>query len=214
VPLVKAHRQGFAELTGFWEERLLGTEDIRGLGAQPYIMRRHFDLLGRHMRKARLGNTSLRIMQSAGELLIATGTAIAFAVSAYLLYRGAISLGTVYLVFAYTDLLAWNVLAIATQLDDLQQARAGIERICELRAIGSAQLDTGHRELPVGTLSVQFDHVSFAYGAERRTENQEPGALWANKEQHLKQRLFSVLCPLFYAPGYCSIWLGNCSRTA
>jgi len=173
VPLVKAHRQGFAELTGFWEERLLGTEDIRALGAQPYIMRRHFDLLGVHMRKARLGNTALRIMQSAGELLLAAGTAATFALSAYLLYGGAITIGTVYLVFAYTDLLAWNVLAIATQLDDLQQASAGIERIYELRATASALPDTGHLELPAEAPAVAFENVSFSYGGtmneERRT---------------------------------------------
>jgi ATP-binding cassette subfamily B protein len=163
VPLIKAHRQGFAELTGFWEERLLGTEDIRALGGRPATMRRHFELLGAHMRKARLGNTAVRIMQSAGELLIALGTAATFAVSAYLLYGNAITLGTVYLVFAYTDLLAWNILAIATQLDDLQQATAGIERIQELRTLGSAVLDTGRAELPAGAPELAFEHVTFGY---------------------------------------------------
>jgi ATP-binding cassette subfamily B protein len=164
VPLVKAHRQGLAELTSFWEERLLGTEDIRGLGAQPYIMRRHFDLLGAHMRKARLGNTSVRIMQSAGELLVASGTAVTFALGAYLLYGNAITIGTVYLIFAYTDLLAWNVLAIATQLDDLQQATAGIERIGELRAFESALSDAGCQDLPAGAPEVAFVGVTFGYG--------------------------------------------------
>jgi ATP-binding cassette, subfamily B, bacterial len=164
VPLVKAHRQGFAELSGFWEERLLGTEDIRGLGAQPYIMRRHFDLLGAHMRKARLGNTANRIMQSAGELLVAAGTAAAFTISAYLLYGGTLTIGTVYLVFTYTDLLAWNVLAIATQLDDLQQATAGIERIHELRTVQSALPNSGRQELRPAAPEIAFSDVTFGYG--------------------------------------------------
>jgi ATP-binding cassette, subfamily B, bacterial len=177
VPLIKAHRQGFAVLTGFWEERLLGTEDIRALGAQPSIMRRHFELLGAHMRKARLGNTALRIMQSAGELLLAVGTAITFALSAYLLYGQVITLGTVYLVFAYTELLAWNVLAIATQLDDLQQARAGIERIRELRMLASALPDNGRLELASCVPALVFENVSFAYNDDRRPttdDRQEP----------------------------------------
>jgi ATP-binding cassette subfamily B protein len=164
VPLVKAHRQSFAALTGFWEERLLGTEDLRTLGALPYVMRRHFDLLGTHMRKARLGNTSGRIMQSAGELLIAGGTALSFTLGAYLLYGGALTIGTVYLIFAYNDLLAWNILAITTQLDDLQQARAGIERIQELRVLDSALPDTGRATLPDVAPAVAFEHVSFRYG--------------------------------------------------
>jgi ABC-type multidrug transport system fused ATPase/permease subunit len=164
VPLVKAHRQSLAALTGFWEERLLGTEDIRTLGAQPYVMRRHFELLGEHMRRARLGNTSGRIMQSAGELLIAIGTAVAFTFGAYLLYGGTLTIGTIYLVFAYTDLLAWNILAIATQLDDLQQASAGIERIHELRSISSPLPDTGRARLPDTAPELAFEDVCFGYG--------------------------------------------------
>ena len=161
--LIKAHRQSFAELSGFWEERLLGTEDLRGIGALPFNMRRQAELLGTHMRRARLGNTSARIMQSAGELLVAFGTAAMFALSAYLLFGNRITLGTVYLVFAYTDLLAWNVMLIATQLDDLQQAAAGIERIQELRAITSAVPDRGAATLPSGAPALAFEHVTFGY---------------------------------------------------
>jgi ATP-binding cassette subfamily B protein len=174
VSLVKAHRQGFAVLSGFWEERLLGTEDIRALGAQPYTMQRHFELLGTHMRKARLGNTAVRIIQSAGELLLAVGTAITFSLSAYLLYGQAITLGTVYLVFAYTELLAWNVLAIAAQLDDLQQARAGIERIRELRMLASALPDNGRLALASGTPALVFENVSFSY-SEGGTKDEDGG---------------------------------------
>jgi ABC-type multidrug transport system fused ATPase/permease subunit len=163
VTLIQAHRQSFAELSGFWEERLLGTEDIRGIGALPYTMARQASLLGRHMRRARMGNTAGRIMQSAGELLVATGSAATFALSAYLLFGGNISLGTVYLVFAYTDLLAWNVLQIATQLDDFQQAAAGMRRIQELRAIVSSLPDTGRASLPAGPPALAFERVTFGY---------------------------------------------------
>lgn len=165
VPYLKAHRQSFAELTGFWEERLLGTEDLRSLGALPYVIHRQWGLLGAHMRKARLGNTAVRVMQSAGELLLATGTAATFALSAYLLFRDRITLGTVYLVFAYTDILAWNVLAIATQLEDLQQATAGIERIRELRAITTVIVDKGTTPLPDAPLEVAFEDISFGYSS-------------------------------------------------
>jgi len=163
VKLIKAHRQSFADLSGFWEERLLGTEDLRGIGALPFTMRRQAALLGAHMQQARLGNTAGRIMQSAGELLVAFGTAATFALSAYLLFGNSITLGTVYLVFAYTDLLAWNVMLIATQLDDLQQAAAGIQRIQELRAIASAVPDHGSEVLPDGAPALAFEHVTFGY---------------------------------------------------
>ena len=163
VPIMKSHRQSFATLSGFWEERLLGTEDLRGIGALPFTMRRHAALLGAHLVRARLGNTASRVMQSAGELLVAAATAAMFALGAWLLFRGSITLGTVYLAFAYADLVAWNVLQIAQQLDDLQQATAGIQRIGELRALRSAVPDIGSVALPPGPPALAFEAVSFTY---------------------------------------------------
>ena len=48
-----------------------------------------------------------------------------------------ISLGTVYLIFFYTELLAKPIEKIRTQMEDLQKADASISRIRELFAIQS-----------------------------------------------------------------------------
>src|SRR5687768_4452974 len=101
VPAYKAHRQGFADLTGFWEERLTGTEDLRALGAIDYTLRRHYAVMETHMRNARKGNVMPRVMQSTAEMLLALGTAAALTLGAYVVRGGAISLGTLYLVLAY-----------------------------------------------------------------------------------------------------------------
>jgi ATP-binding cassette subfamily B protein/ATP-binding cassette subfamily C protein len=45
VPHWTAERQASAELFGFLEERLSGTEDIRSNGAEAYIMRRFYELM-------------------------------------------------------------------------------------------------------------------------------------------------------------------------
>ncbi len=110
VPAFRAHRESFAALTGFWEERLTGTEDLRTSGAIEYTMRRHFDVLNTHVRSARTSHVMARVLQSTAELLLALGTGVAFALGAYVLRDGAITLGTLYLVFAYTNVLAWNLL--------------------------------------------------------------------------------------------------------
>ena len=165
VPFFKAHRQAFADLTSFWEERITGAEDLRACGAVPYTMRHHYALLGTHMGRARLGNVMGRVMQSTAELLLALGTAAAVAAGAYLVRGGAISLGTLYLVLAYTNLIAWNLLQITMQLDDLQKAVGAAERIGELYQIPALPARATAAIIPPGAPSIVFEHVSFGYAA-------------------------------------------------
>src|SRR3712207_8201944 len=53
VPHWTAARQASAELYGYLEERLAGTEDIRASGADDYIMRRLYAAMGNRLRKER-----------------------------------------------------------------------------------------------------------------------------------------------------------------
>jgi ABC-type multidrug transport system fused ATPase/permease subunit len=163
VPAVKAQRQAFADLAGFWEERITGAEDVRASGAVAYTMQRHAELLAVHMRNARISHVMSRVMQSSMELLLALGSAAALVVGAYVLTSGAITLGTLYLVLAYTTIIAWNLLQITMQLDDLQKAIAAAERIFELYHTQNTLAATAHGVIPDGSPSVAFEHVSFGY---------------------------------------------------
>ena len=98
--------------------------------------------------------------------VFAVGTALAFGLGAYLWSVGAISLGTVYIIFNYTELLSRPIEQIRTQLEDLQRADAGIARVEELRAIRSRLPDGAGAALPAGPLGVAFDDVTFGYEAD------------------------------------------------
>ncbi|HZR40337.1 MAG TPA: ABC transporter ATP-binding protein [Ktedonobacteraceae bacterium] len=163
VPYFKAQRQAAAELSAFWEERLSGTEDIRANGAVPYVMKRYYQLL-RNLRSKGLASSLMeRAFQSGLTLLASVGLALAFASGAYLLHSGLITLGTVFLIYYYTDQLSWHLANISRQISALQSATAGIERIRELYYTTS-QLDAGGKtSLPAGPLAVEFQNVSFAY---------------------------------------------------
>jgi ATP-binding cassette, subfamily B, bacterial len=76
---------------------------------------------------------------------------------------GAISLGTVYLLFRYTDLLRGPLETISEQLPKIQEAIAGASRVRQLLAERSAVRDDGRSALPTGPLSVELDGVGFAY---------------------------------------------------
>jgi ATP-binding cassette, subfamily B, bacterial len=165
VPYWAAARQASAELFGFLEERLAGTEDIRAMGATGYVMRRFHErsrqLLRRELQAGVIGNLGF---QSAATLLT-VGGALALGLGGYLFLSGAISLGTVYLIFAYTQVLNRPIEQITRQMQDLQQAGAGLRRIQRLLALRSSLLD-GDRQLPSGPLTLDVERVWFGYVAD------------------------------------------------
>lgn len=157
-------RQASAELFGLLEERLSGTEDIRANRAVSYVLRRHIErsraLFSASVRRALLSVASWRSLNTA----ITIGAIISLAIGALLALDGALSVGQVYLIFAYTNMLSQPVEELMRQLDDLQQASASMARVQQLFAttprIARAQQGAA---LPAGALSVELDGVSFAY---------------------------------------------------
>jgi ABC-type multidrug transport system fused ATPase/permease subunit len=173
VPFWARARETSAALFGFIEERLSGTEDLRSSGAIDYTMNRLYersrDRLRHERRAAVLGS-----MTWLSPLLF---FAIASALTYWLGYRyytaGTMTLGTVYLIFFYTEALLRPVIQITRQIEDLQKAGAGIVRVQALFRIRPTLLD-GPRELAAGPLAVEFDRVTFAYDDRPPTDDHRP----------------------------------------
>ncbi len=162
VPYWKEARQTSAILLGFLEERLSGPEDIRATGAVPYVMRRLVDALRNQLQKSRRAWLRGTMMWATTAGLLAVGNAIAFAMGAYLLRAGVITIGTVYLFFHYTEMLRRPLEQITRQMQELQRASASIGRVGDLLTLETATKD-GPGRLPVGALAVDVDGVSFGY---------------------------------------------------
>jgi ATP-binding cassette subfamily B protein len=158
-------RETAAQTYGFLGERLGGTEDIRSSGAEVHVLNglalHHREWL-RSRRRAMFG---VGLIWAATILTFAVGNALAFAVGGWLWTIGAISVGTVYLLFYYTELLRRPIEAFRRELEDMQRAIASLGRIDELLQTGSALVD-GERTLPEGALAVELDGVSFGYDAD------------------------------------------------
>ncbi len=165
VPHFKEQRQAMADLSAFWEERLSGLEDIRSSGAEAHTLRMQTMLMravfSKSMRAAFFG----RFLFSSAIILFALGNATAIASGAALLGLGAVTLGTVYLIFDYTGTLSSNLRMVTEQLDDLQRASAGIERVAELVAVRSKVQDppAPRAVLRTHAAHLQFEGVSFSY---------------------------------------------------
>jgi len=166
VPFWAKARASSAALFGFLEERLSGTEDIRSSGAIDYTMNRLYERSRDRLRNERRA----AVIGSSAWMTPLLFFAIASALTYWLGYRfftaGTMTLGTVYLIFFYTEALLRPVIQITRQIEDLQKAGAGIVRVQELYSLQPSLAD-GHSELPARALAVEFDAVTFAYDDER-----------------------------------------------
>lgn len=163
TPYSAAERQASADFYGFLGESLTGLEDIRSSGAEAFILLR----CARSMR-AWLG-VSLKA-QTRGYAMVATsegifgiGAAVAFGLSCMLYRDGTLTLGAVFLIFRYTEMLREPTEQIRNEVQDLQQADASIGRVQALLAERPALIDGLVNHLPSGSLSVELDAVSFGY---------------------------------------------------
>ncbi|CAI6083406.1 ABC transporter ATP-binding protein [Cohnella sp. JJ-181] len=163
VPIWTRWRQVNAEYYGFIGEQLEGTEDTRANGAVGFAMSRFYELTRRMLPMRVRAFLGYFLMWSTTILVFALGNAAAFIVCAFLWKRGELTIGSAYLVFYYTELLAKPIEKIRTQLEDLQKADASLVRIGELLATRSAVQDGPGASLPRGPATVDLRGVTFAY---------------------------------------------------
>jgi ATP-binding cassette, subfamily B, bacterial len=165
-PLWVGYRQLVATFFGFLGEHLAATEDMRANGAIGYIMQRFYQLLRPLLRSNRRARMATSYANATTLTIFVLGSALMMGLGAYLWSIGAITLGTVYLFWSYTDLLSQPIQQIRNQLQDLQQAEACIQRIEQLFSTKSAIQESEQSiEPPPGPLAVAFHNVTFGYNA-------------------------------------------------
>ncbi|MDO8506123.1 MAG: ABC transporter ATP-binding protein [Candidatus Limnocylindria bacterium] len=158
-------REVSAQMYGSLGEHLAGTEDIRSSGAEGHVM----NTLALHHRAwlASRRSATLRgtIVWSTTIFTFAVGHAMAFAVGGYLWTEGVITIGTVYLLFHYTELLRRPIEQLRRELEEMQRAVASVGRVEELLRATSKLREGRGVPIPDGPLTVELDAVSFAYEA-------------------------------------------------
>ncbi|HWI66602.1 MAG TPA: ABC transporter ATP-binding protein, partial [Symbiobacteriaceae bacterium] len=163
VPAQKQSNETKAQLMGFIEERLGGLADIRPNGAGEHVMHGLYRL-GRD-RKRTLARSYLMyaLRWSVTHATFTAGNLLALGFGALLFFQGKISLGTVYLIYSYTDLLLSPLQEISAQLQDLQKASAGSARILELFSLEPEHRSVHGSALPPGPLALELADLTFRY---------------------------------------------------
>jgi ATP-binding cassette subfamily B protein len=156
-------RQSSADLFGFLEERLAGLDDIRANGSGAYTMRRFYERMRSYYSSGRRAWSLRTGMWRTVMALFALGQILGLGIGAYLYSQGLATIGAVYLIYHYTQMLSTPLDQIAHQLQDLQKAAAGIGRVLELLALRPGIVSGPLDDLPAGALHLAFDGVRFAY---------------------------------------------------
>jgi len=159
----RAARQASAELSAYLEERLSGLPDIKSNGADGYTMLRLHERLAARFKHGRAGVLGGSLFSSTVNLLFVAGTGGALATSAYLHRTGAMTVGSVFLVFRYTAMLRMPLERLARHMNSFQQAAGGMVRVRELLGTPPRVVDGNGADIGDGPLSAEFDEVSFAY---------------------------------------------------
>lgn len=167
-PHWRAVEQESALFYGFVGERLAGLEDLRTSGptAAAYVLHRFTERLRTWVRLLLRAVFAGQAVWMVALSLFALANTLALVVATGLFRSGGASIGTIYLIVAYTGLLVRPIARLQAEIADLQQAGASIDRVEELFAIRPTLTDGPGVAFPTEALSVKFRGVSFSYGGE------------------------------------------------
>jgi ATP-binding cassette, subfamily B, bacterial len=176
VPQTTEERAVWARWQGLITEHLDGAEDLRGFGARDHALAQHQQAAARQL-AASLGAERAGVaIWSWMAGFFAVGGGLMLLAGWVLLDAGTITLGTVLLLFTYTQVIRQPVEQLADQLKEVQRAAAGAARISQLLAEVPAVDGGGAAALPAGALALRIDDVHFAYrGAPVQGGDSPPG---------------------------------------
>ena len=163
VPHQKARRQAEAELYGFLEEQLAGTEDIRSSGAVDFSIRELFRHQGEILTHNRRSHFKRWIIENAMGFALTAGTLLAISSGYWLYTAGLVTIGTVYLFVHYINLLDEPFWAMTHEIESFQTIGACVERLTEFRNFKPEVVDGSGVGSPAHPLELAFKEVSFSY---------------------------------------------------
>lgn len=163
TPRWARERQASADYYGFLGEVISAREDVRSNNAVDWASHRATLLLRTlYAATGKAGMLGYALAASTSAFF-GLGAIAALAIGASQFQAGAMSLGAIYLVFQYTQMLQDPVNRLRNEIQDLQQADASLQRVAALRA-EPLPMDTGAGvPLPDGQLGVTIENVTFGY---------------------------------------------------
>jgi len=157
-------REASAQLFGYVEERLAGTEDIRSSSAENHTLSGFYDRARDRLWTTNRARVRDAIPWSTNGIVFAAANTVSFVLPAILVQRGELTVGGAFTMYFYTQLLMQPLNNVSHQVEQLQLAIAGGRRVIALLAMQPTLQDGPGAELGDGALPVALRDVSFGYG--------------------------------------------------
>ena len=162
-PLWKKARESTTALFGHIEESVSGLEDIKGNGADEFLMKRFHEVSQtdfKNKNKAMIVSRTYYAINVTMRAILNIGILV---ISHYLAAFLDTDPGVIYLLLTYGTNLLWPLRLLLWQIEQLQNSLANIERINEFFEIETKIIDDGETVFPEGKVSLAFDNLDFGY---------------------------------------------------
>jgi ATP-binding cassette subfamily B protein len=163
VDASEVERGALGHLYGHLEELLAGVDDLRSNDGGPWALDVHRVDAHHAFHAAQHRERAIIWVWHGATGIVTGGTFVGLVMAAYGTRSGWITLGTAFLLFQYTQVLANPIFALVEQLQEIQKAAGGFRRALELLTREPTASSRGAAVLPPGAPSIAFDHVGFAY---------------------------------------------------
>lgn len=156
-------REAWSDQMSFIEEHYAGAEDLRGVGAEAFVLYRLYGHMRALTEQVRSGWMAQALAYAVTNFVYVIGYGLGLAMGAYLYLQGEVTIGAAFVLVYYVGMLADPLDALRDQGEVFQHATVGVRRVSRLFDQQPQVDDTGVYRLPSGPLQVTFDRVSFVY---------------------------------------------------
>lgn len=163
VPTWIESRTETSKFYGLLGETINSKDDIRTSGAINYFIYQYHKFLKKLYKVLLKSELMFCKMVTSSIVLFSIGSALAISISSYFWSKGIVTIGTVYVIFNYTELLKNPIDKIRFQLEDLQKSSASIKRIEEILSLQSKLLDGSNEISSDKPISIDVRNVTFKY---------------------------------------------------
>ncbi|TQR44881.1 ABC transporter ATP-binding protein [Paenibacillus popilliae] len=163
----KDERSASAALFGLIEERIAGIEDVQANGAVPYVMNRFHGAMRKVFLSGRKAWMLRVIPWNSTVVLFSIAVTVVLLLGVHYYLIGQISLGMLFLIFQYTQMLNTPIEQLGDQIQEFQKAKSGMLRARELLSLRSEIEDGTKTQLPDGALGLEFKQVTFGYNEDK-----------------------------------------------
>ncbi|ETT37590.1 ABC transporter-like protein [Paenibacillus sp. FSL R5-192] len=163
----KNERAASASLFGLIEERIAGIEDVQANGHVPYVMNRFYRTMRTVFLKGRKAWLLRVIPWNTTVVLFALAVTAVLLLGVHYYMEGLISIGTLFLIYQYTQMLNDPIEMLGDQVQEFQKAKSGMLRSRELLSMQSVIEEGTEEQLPKGPLGLEFSQVHFSYNQDK-----------------------------------------------